>query len=63
MTFGADAIAEVPAPISITDDEVDEAHHQYFIVLLELIDAVNRDLITITRQASIGDIVDNDGQS
>ncbi len=50
---------EVNTPIEITDDEKDEAI-QVFIAFLEVIDAVNFDLLTVTRAVSICRIVDDD---
>ena len=44
------------------DDDKDEADIQYFIVTLEIIDAVNMDLINIGRVTSRGIIVDDDGK-
>ncbi len=50
---------DVDTPIQITDDEKDEAI-QVFIAFLEVIDAVNFDLLTVTRPVSICRIVDDD---
>ena len=50
------------ATIPIVDDEIDEAQEQVFIILLEVLDAVNLDLIKITRGVSTGRIIDNDGE-
>ena len=55
-------IADVGEFIPIEDDEIDEAEEQVFIILLEFLEAVNFDLITITRNTSFGRIVDNDGE-
>lgn len=52
----------VPAPIPVFDDEIDEAVHQSFIAYLEILDAVNSDLITIRRDVGICNILDNDGE-
>lgn len=52
-------ISFVPAPILI-DDEKDEADSQFFVVYLELLDAVNLDQITVTRVVSNCNILDND---
>ena len=65
MTFPADEflnIADVDEVIPIVDDEIDEAQEQVFIILLEVLEAVNFDLITITRSTSFGRIIDNDGE-
>ena len=65
MIFPADEIvniADVEEEIPIVDDEIDEALEQVFIIFLEVLEAVNFDLITITRSASFGRIVDNDGE-
>ena len=55
-------IAGVVETLRIVDDEIDEAQEQVFIILLEVLDAVNFDLITITRNTSFGRIIDNDGE-
>ena len=65
MIFPADEIvniADVEKFIPIEDDEIDEAQEQVFIILLEVLEAVNFDLITITRSVSFGRIIDNDGE-
>ena len=65
VTFPADEftnIADVLRLIRIVDDETDEAQEQVFIIFLEVLDAVNFDLITITRSTSFGRIIDNDGE-
>ena len=65
MTFPADEImniADVEVFIPIEDDEIDEAQEQVFIILLEVLEAVNFDLIRITRNTSFGRILDNDGE-
>ena len=54
--------ADVQEFIPIVDDEIDEAQEQVFIIFLEILDAVNFDLITITRNTSFGRIIDNDGE-
>ena len=48
--------------IPIVDDEIDEANEQVFIILLEVLETVNSNLITITRNTSFGRIIDNDGE-
>jgi hypothetical protein len=63
VTYPADeGVNVVPAFIDVTDDDVNEAHVQTFIVFLEIVDAVSLDLITITRSNSICVIIDNDGK-
>ena len=66
VTFPADEvinIADVLETIPIVDDEIDEAQEQVFIIVLEVLDAVNFDLVTITRNMiSFGRIIDNDGE-
>ena len=47
--------------INIFDDEVDEAEEQCFITYLELLDAVDLNLIEITLDTALCIIVDNDG--
>jgi hypothetical protein len=55
-------VPRIPAPISITDDDVNEACKQTFIVFLEVADSVTSNLITITRTNSTCVIIDNDGE-
>ena len=55
-------IPDVEEEIPIVDDDKDEAQEQVFIILLEVLEAVNFDLITITRNTSFGRIIDNDGE-
>lgn len=59
---GSSFIVDIPADISIADDEVDEAEMQYFIAYLEILDAVNFDLINIAREVTYCSIIDNDGE-
>ena len=56
------AISDISALIPIVDDDKDEADIQFFIASLEVVDAVNMDLIDIGRTFSRGIIVDNDGK-
>ena len=58
----ASPIADVPSPIMIVDDLVDEAEEQFFIAYLQIIEAVEPNLITLTRANSTCIIVDNDGK-
>ena len=67
LTFGADelapvSISEIRALVPIVDDVIDEADNQFFIVFLEVVDAVNMDLVDIGRTFSRVIIVDNDGK-
>lgn len=65
LLYPADEISnvnDIPVFIPIVDDETNEALRQYFIILLEVKQAVNLDLITIARNSSIGIIIDNDGE-
>lgn len=63
-TFAADEGSfrqtDLFTPIPIVDDEIDEDDDQVFLVQLILIDATNRDLITLDRAVSNCIIVDND---
>ena len=63
VTFGADenAADDISAMIPIIDDDKDEASLQFFIVALEIVDAINMDLINIGRATTMGIIVDNEG--
>ena len=66
VTFPSDEghlpIADVPAPIMIVDDPIDEAEEQFFIVYMQIIEAVEPNMITVTRANSTCIIVDNDGK-
>ena len=65
VTFPADEglrLYDVHAPIPIFDDEIDEAVTQLFVARLEVLDAVNFDLITTSRTVSMCRIIDDDGQ-
>ena len=64
VTFPADEgepLNVFDAFINIFDDEVDEAEQQCFITYLELLDAVDFSLITITLDTALCIIEDNDG--
>lgn len=51
----------VPANIPIVDDKIDEANEQNFIAYMEVVDAVNFDLIrSDARNISTCTIVDDD---
>ena len=58
--MGGNPITDLDVPITIFDDEIDEADEQFFIAQLVVFSAVNRGLITIERAASNCVIVDND---
>ena len=66
VTFDADERAPVTTLIStfipIVDDDKDEANIQYFIVTLEIVDAINLNLISIGHAFTRGIIVDNDSE-
>ena len=67
ITFAVDenaavAISDISALIPIVDDDKDEADIQFFIAFLEVVDAVNMDMIDIGRNFSRGIIVDSDGK-
>ncbi len=50
----------IDTPIQITDDKKDETLLQVFIAFLEVIDAVNFDLVIVNRAVSICRIRDDD---
>ena len=52
--------SDFPLRIPITDDAINEANEQIFVVILNLTDSVNPDLITLTRVSSLCRIIDND---
>ena len=54
-------INDVPAPIVIFDDEINEAPEEVFIVVLTLESSTNPDSVIITRDSSLCRIIDNDG--
>ena len=67
VTFPSDAnlaasLADVDAPIRIRDDAKDEADNQFFVVYIELVDAINPDTIVIEREWATIIIVDNDSK-
>ena len=66
VTFPADEFGgqtnDVDAPVVIVDDEINEALEEVFIMVLTLENATNPDGIVITRAASLGRIIDNDGE-
>lgn len=64
ISFGADelAIVSVPAPISIIDDETNEAEEQFFIAVLRVANAINPSLVKNDQgNVAICTINDNDG--
>jgi hypothetical protein len=60
---GVMVITRIQAFIPITDDEVNEAERQTFVVFMEIVETVNPRLVTITRTNSLCIIVDNDGET
>ena len=54
-------INDVPAPIVIFDDEINEALEEIFIVVLTLESSSNPAGVAITRECSLCRIIDNDG--
>lgn len=65
-TFPADEIGammnDVPAPVVIIDDAINEADEELFIVSLSLVSSVNPLGTEITRDVSLCRINDNDGE-
>ncbi len=59
--FG-DQVDDVPAPVPIFDDLINEAQEEVFIIDLTLNSSFN-DNIEISRQSSLGRIFDNDGKN
>ena len=53
-------ITDLPVPIPVTDDEVDEADDQFFIAQLMVVDKISHHNFIIGRKATICIIVDND---
>jgi hypothetical protein len=63
ITFQADEnnpINDIRLSIPVTDDAVNEANEQDFVVILSLIDSVDPDLTNLPRVSSICRIIDND---
>ena len=56
-------VNELSAPISLEDDEINEAVVQIFIIYLKIINSTNPDLIATDRFISQGIIVDEDRKS
>ena len=56
----SDSQIELLVPIPVTDDEINEADSQFFVVQLTLAEAV--DTVTISRSSSICRILDNDSK-
>ena len=64
VTFPADELsplAELPVDIGIVHDDINEADEQIFVVHLEVLDAMDFDLLQNTRNTSFCAIIDNDG--
>ena len=67
VTFPADEaesslVLSVPAPILVVNDELNEAPEQFFIVHMELEDAINTALVEEQRTVATCAIQDNDGK-
>ena len=65
VTFPADEegiqIIDVPAPVVVFDDEINEAPEEIFIVVLTLDNSTNPGNVVISRASSLCRIIDNDG--
>ena len=66
-TLAADEDSSTPTtqlntPVLIVDDELKEREEQFFIVRLEVIDALNSDAVVIDRDVATVVIRDNDGK-
>ncbi len=66
MTFQPDELGpeinDVPAPIEIFDDDIDEAQEEVFVIDLTLNSSINKN-IQIDRRSSLCIISDNDGKN
>lgn len=63
ITFQADEdnpINDIPLTIPITDDAINEAIEQDFVVILNLTDSVNPDMTILAKISSLCRIIDND---
>lgn len=54
-------ISAIDVPVSIADDDIDESCEQYFIVMVEIIDAVNVASLNLGLSVATVIIGDNDG--
>ena len=65
VTFEADEfgrqINDMAAPVNISDDELNEALEEIFIVVLSLDSSANPGGVIISRESSLCRIIDNDG--
>ena len=65
VTFEADEfgaqINDMAAPVNISDDELNEALEEIFIVVLTLESSTDPGSVIITRESSLCRIIDNDG--
>ena len=57
---GGNPIIDLPVPIPVFDDDVDEAKVQFFIAYFEVVSAVNPARIILNQRASRCRIIDND---
>ena len=66
MRFESDEIGlqvnNVPVPVPITDDTIDEAQVELFIIHLTLGESMNAGGVNITREVSLCRITDDDGE-
>ena len=63
ITFQADEenpINDIPLSIPITDDAINEATEQDFVVILNLTDSISPALTMLPRVSSLCRIIDND---
>ena len=51
---------ETVVQIGVTDDEINEAMKQNFVVIINLTDTINAGRTTVSRPSSICQIIDND---
>ena len=51
---------ETVLQIGVTDDEINEAMQQYFVVIINVTDIINAEHTTVSRSSSICRIIDND---
>ena len=65
VTFRADEgtfVADIPVDVMITDDDIDESQDEYFIVYFRVDAATDTNSISISRSATTGVILDDDGK-
>ena len=53
---------DVDTPVSVVDDDINEADEQIFVVTVEVVNATDMFRITLVREDSLCRILDDDGE-